>query len=83
MIKIDVLDKIADNLSILGYDVEKTSAVFIYRKEKNRFDVDTDLKEVRFYMKIKQWKYQKSFGFIDFEKETSDWIKKHKLLKGE
>lgn len=83
MIKISDLDHIADNLETLGYAVEKTSAVYVYRKENNRFIIDIDIKEVRFYMKTKQWKYQKSFSFTDFEKETSDWIKKHKLLKGE
>lgn len=81
MIRIDVLDKIADNMEVLDYKIEKTSSVYVYSKEKYKFVLDIDVKEVRFYVLTKKWNYQKSFAFEDFEKVTYEWIKKHKLLK--
>ena len=79
MIKISDLEKISDNLELLGYSVEKTSQVFIYRKENNRFDVDLDVQEIRFFTKSKKWKLQKTFTLPDFALESSTWIKKHKI----
>lgn len=83
MIKISDLEHIADNLETLGYKVEKTSSVYVYIKDKFKFVIDIDIHEVRFYMLTKKWKYQKTFTMPEFVKETSTWIKKHKLLKGE
>jgi len=79
MIKISDLEHITENLELLGYGVEKTSQVFIYRKENNRFDVDLDVHEIRFFTKSKKWKLQKTFIFPEFAIESSTWIKKHKI----
>lgn len=83
MIKIDILDKIADNFEILGYTVEKTSSVYVYTKKHYKFVIDIDIKEIRFYLLTKKWNYQKSYSFDAFLEHSQDWIKKHKLLKGE
>jgi hypothetical protein len=79
MIKISDLEHIQDNLEILGYNVENTKTLFIYMKENNRFHVDIEMEEVRFYMKTKTWNLQKTFTFSEFVILTHDWIKKHKL----
>jgi len=79
MIKISDLEKISDNLELMGYGVEKTSQVFIYRKENNRFDVDLDIQDIRFFTKSKKWKLQKTFTLPEFALESTSWIKKHKI----
>jgi hypothetical protein len=77
MIKIDLLEKIDKNLETLGY--EETKKVFTYIKNENRFDLDLELKEVKFYIKSKEkLRLMKIFTFEEFEKLSHNWIKQYK-----
>lgn len=83
MVKISDLEKISHNLEILDYKVygKISELFFMYRKEGNRFDVDLDTHEVRYYKKIQtsnKFKHCKTYSFSEFAIITGDWIKKNK-----
>lgn len=85
MVKISDLEKISSNLEKMNYKVYgRLPEMFIYRKEGNRFDVDLETHEVRFYKKFQtqnKLKHCKTYSFQEFAIISGDWVKKH--LKGE
>lgn len=75
-------DQLINNLEILDYEiVSETKEVIILKKLNNRFDIDFDTKEVRFFKKSQasddRFKLYKTFGFKEFADISGEWIKKN------
>lgn len=75
----NIVNRLEVNFYKLGYEkAAVTKEIIIFRKLNNRFDIDLDTEQVRFYKKISSrntFSLYKTYPYEEFLEISGDWIR--------